>query len=259
MSTLWTAEAIDQVREEFPGLVEFFSSIDSTNNRAAELEESPALILAAEQSAGRGRRGRVWFAEPGAVILSLRLNPDDYGIGPERRPALSLLAAIAAADAVGEVPVRLKWPNDLFLYDRKLSGILLEGSADAVIIGMGLNFNNRLHDAPEEIRELAISLADVTQREGSLPQFVIQWWMHLESLLRAWGEHALQLEEIWAGRDHLAGREVTLDLGSESVTGVARGLSSDGEFDARDRRWDPLGEQRRGQFVGSRWSEVGGL
>jgi BirA family transcriptional regulator, biotin operon repressor / biotin---[acetyl-CoA-carboxylase] ligase len=137
--------------------------IDSTNAEALRLaaggEPDGLVVVTDAQSAGRGRLGRSWWAEPGTALLaSWLIRPR---LGPERLPLLSLVAGIAAACAAAAaagVDVRLKWPNDLLLGSRKLGGILAETDGrGAVVVGLGLNV--RQEAFPDEIREIATSLA----------------------------------------------------------------------------------------------------
>jgi BirA family transcriptional regulator, biotin operon repressor / biotin---[acetyl-CoA-carboxylase] ligase len=100
------------------------------------------VLVAEEQTAGRGRMGRSWVSQPGAALtFSVLLRPDS--VPPERRGWLTLLAGVAVAQsvrAVSDLPATLKWPNDVLLHDGKLAGILAEQAADgAVVIGMGIN------------------------------------------------------------------------------------------------------------------------
>lgn len=99
------------------------------------------VLVAQEQTAGRGRMGRSWVSQPGASLtFSVLLRP--HQVPPARRGWLPLLTGVAAASAVRaltDVAATLKWPNDLLAGDRKLAGILAEQSGDAVVIGVGLN------------------------------------------------------------------------------------------------------------------------
>jgi BirA family biotin operon repressor/biotin-[acetyl-CoA-carboxylase] ligase len=134
---------------------EFFESIDSTNAELrrrylAEPTEWPdfSVIAAAEQTAGRGRLDRGWVSEPGtSVALSVLLRPSQ-----EALPWLSLTAGLAVAAAVRELApgaaLSIKWPNDLLLADKKVSGVLAEIIApDAVVLGIGINLKPQ-RDAP---------------------------------------------------------------------------------------------------------------
>jgi BirA family biotin operon repressor/biotin-[acetyl-CoA-carboxylase] ligase len=120
-----------------------YDRVDSTNNVAAALAEDPGndgvVVLAEEQTAGRGQYGRTWLAPPGAsVLMSVLLFPPL----PLRRPAvLTAWAAVAVCDVVRRttgVPAKIKWPNDVLLRGRKVCGILIE-QRRGTVAGIGLN------------------------------------------------------------------------------------------------------------------------
>jgi BirA family biotin operon repressor/biotin-[acetyl-CoA-carboxylase] ligase len=143
-------------------------TVGSTNDEARQLARDGApegaLVWAATQSAGRGRRGHLWQSPPGNLYLSLVLRPD----GPAARaPQLGFVAALALGDALDQLAgpglqLRYKWPNDLLAGGSKFAGILLEsemaaaGGLDFVIIGIGVN----LVSAPRDLEYPATSLAD---------------------------------------------------------------------------------------------------
>jgi BirA family biotin operon repressor/biotin-[acetyl-CoA-carboxylase] ligase len=157
-----------------------YDRLDSTNNRAAQLADDPAnegiAILADEQTAGRGQHGRTWLAAPGqSVLLSILLSPP-----PELcRPAvLTAWAAVAVCTTIRETigwQTRIKWPNDVFLHDRKVCGILIEsvtgrrvGSVSArrttpcFITGIGLNLQQSAETFAAAGLPEATSLAQFT-------------------------------------------------------------------------------------------------
>ena len=116
-------------------------TVDSTNAYGFRLTDVPAWVLAAEQTAGRGRRGRAWSSPPGNFYGSLILTPHDP---PERMALRSFVAALALRDALVALTglpqvFALKWPNDVLLNGGKLSGILLEGQAGRLAVGIGVN------------------------------------------------------------------------------------------------------------------------
>jgi len=138
------------------------AELDSTNAEALRLAAAGAtagtVVVADTQSAGRGRLDRTWWSEPGSALLaSWILRPS---LDPERLPLLALLAGVAAARATsvaGSVGVRLKWPNDLVVDDRKLGGILSESDGrGAVVIGVGVNV--RQTEFPPDIAAIATSV-----------------------------------------------------------------------------------------------------
>jgi BirA family biotin operon repressor/biotin-[acetyl-CoA-carboxylase] ligase len=143
-----------------------FDTIDSTNTKAKELAEqgypSGTLVVADQQVAGKGRRGRSWESPSGSgIFMTLMLKPD---INPNNASMLTLVAALATAKAISDVTgadARIKWPNDIVINGRKICGILTEMSAqfdyiNHIVIGIGINVHNE--QFPEEIRETAGSL-----------------------------------------------------------------------------------------------------
>ncbi|MGQ9577968.1 MAG: biotin--[acetyl-CoA-carboxylase] ligase [Candidatus Aminicenantales bacterium] len=143
-----------------------YSSLSSTMDMARELalrgEAEGTVILADEQTKGRGTKGRWWYSAPGmGFYASVILRPSREEIS-----LLPLLAGVAVREALVEaykLEIYLKWPNDLIFQRKKLGGLLLEseffGSAlSYVILGVGINFNHETKDFPPELRERAISL-----------------------------------------------------------------------------------------------------
>jgi BirA family biotin operon repressor/biotin-[acetyl-CoA-carboxylase] ligase len=148
--------------------IEYRESVGSTNDLAKQLARGGApegfLVIADEQTAGKGRLGRAWTTPKGsALAMSLVLRPP---LPPYEAPRITLVAAVAVAEAVREVtglPVGIKWPNDLQLNGRKFCGILTEMEAEMervafVVCGMGLNVNLPRTALPAEFRESATSL-----------------------------------------------------------------------------------------------------
>lgn len=151
--------------------IEAHASIGSTNDRARTLLDEDGLdggvVVAEEQTAGRGRRGRTWLSPPGLnLMLSVALRP----MLPARDAwQLGLATALATAAACRSVaPVDLKWPNDLVAVDgAKLAGLLIETMADGerltgAVLGIGINVNWKRDEMPPEIASQATSLADLS-------------------------------------------------------------------------------------------------
>ncbi len=154
------------------GRILYFETIGSTNDVAASLAQTGvhegAVVIADAQTAGRGRRGRVWFSPPSAgLYVSVILAPGRARVSPERATALlTLSAGVALSEAVervtGLVPA-IKWPNDLLVGRRKLAGILAEGVAltgsvglQAVVLGYGINVMPAAY--PPELASVVTSL-----------------------------------------------------------------------------------------------------
>lgn len=144
----------------------YFKETDSTNNQAKRLAmegaEHGTLVVADRQTAGKGRLGRSWTSPAGTgIFMSLILKP---AFKPEHASMLTLVAALATAKALEQetgLKPMIKWPNDLVVNKKKVTGILTEMSADVehidyVVVGIGINVN--MTEFPEEIRETATSL-----------------------------------------------------------------------------------------------------
>jgi BirA family biotin operon repressor/biotin-[acetyl-CoA-carboxylase] ligase len=149
--------------------VERYPSIGSTNDRARELLEGAdghgSVVVAEEQTSGRGRRGRTWQSPPGRnLLMSVALVPELAAVEAWR---LGLATALAVAEACDPVaPVALKWPNDIVgaADGRKLGGLLIETMAEGdrlgAVLGIGINVNWRRAEMPAELEVNATSLAD---------------------------------------------------------------------------------------------------
>jgi BirA family transcriptional regulator, biotin operon repressor / biotin---[acetyl-CoA-carboxylase] ligase len=223
-----------------------FRVTDSTNSRARELVEAGApggtVVTAREQTAGRGRQGRVWTAPEGkALLYSAVLRPLD-----ERHLLLPLsvpLAVCAAAEALRPgSECQVKWPNDVWLEGRKLAGILIEAKPQDgwAVVGVGLNLFIAPEEFPPDLRQPAVSLfGAMTETRGgsrrSLPVFALGGLppslptaaevlnRHLDHWVWA-GDEAILAE--WRRRDGLRGREVSWEQGS----GVADGIDDRGNL-----------------------------
>lgn len=201
------------------------SVLDAIHELAAQDAPAGSVILAEEQTAGRGRDGRTWRSPAGGVWLGVLLRPPGVEVG-----ATAIRAGLATADAVdallagGGPRARLKWPNDVLLDDRKVAGILCEGrwKGDALqwlAVGIGVNVANAL---PPELRDRALALRDIlpsVRRLDLLDRL-------LPALLRRTARRApLADDEVsaFAARDWLRGRQLARPL-----RGRAAGIGPDG-------------------------------
>lgn len=185
---------------------------DSTNERAKELAAAGAphgtLVTADEQSAGRGRQGRVWSAPPrSAVLMSVVLRDLDE--------LLPLTAAVAICEAL-PVEARIKWPNDVWIEGRKVAGILIEGRPQEswAVLGIGLNVTTETF--PSELAEIATSLrlAGVeTDAETVLPELLAS----LHHWLAAPADTVLA---AWRALDALRGERVRWSDGEGTADGI---------------------------------------
>ena len=219
--------------------VHLYRRAGSTNDVARALAESGApagtLVIAEEQSAGRGRGGRAWASPPGlGVWMTMVLRPDALP-APGLLPLLVGLAAAEALDPfVRPARVALKWPNDLQLAGRKLAGVLCEGSWDAsgspafVVAGIGVNVLHAPADFPPELEPTATS---VRIAAGWTPSRAEVAGAVAAALLRRAAHPPAELSgallEALRERDALLGRPVRV-TGPDAVTGTALGITPAG-------------------------------
>jgi len=202
---------------------------DSTNAEALRLaaggEPSGTVVVADAQSAGRGRLGRSWWAEPGGSLLaSWLIRPE---LAADRWPALTLVAGLAAARALiasAGIEVRLKWPNDLLIQGRKLGGLLAEADGrGALVVGLGVNV--RQTEFPDEIAGIATSVVAAGGR------LVERSWV-LAATLSSFGarmHHPEAALDEYRGLCDTLGREVRVErVGSEPVEGIAHDVAPNG-------------------------------
>ena len=214
--------------------IRWFPTIGSTNREARRLAAEGAphglTVLADEQTAGRGRRGRSWETPRGdAIALSIVLRPQAH---PSQVALLSLSVAWAAAAAFEETAgarARIKWPNDGVCGGRKVAGILLEMDADeqtvhSVVAGIGINVHQQ--SFPPEIAETAGSLDQTAGRRLSRAEIVRGFLTRLEEAeeMRADG----RLMDAYRARSATLGQPVRVIAPAEEYTGVAREITPGG-------------------------------
>jgi len=231
------------------GNVSVIPVIDSTNQYLLERMhemESGAACIAEYQQAGRGRRGRQWFSPFGAnLYMSMYWRLEQ---GPAAAMGLSLVIGIIMAEtlrSLGADDVRVKWPNDIYLNDRKLAGILVEltgktGDAAQIVIGAGINLAMRTADA-SQINQGWINLqeAGVTVNRNELAARLIN---SLREALPLFEQEGLTpFVARWAALDNFINRPVKLLIGEREVHGMARGVDSQGglllEQDGEIKAW----------------------
>jgi BirA family biotin operon repressor/biotin-[acetyl-CoA-carboxylase] ligase len=183
-----TPEAVvPRLRGRFGRPYEHIGSTPSTQLLLGPDAPEGALVVADEQTAGRGRLGRHWFASAGTSLLcSLQLRPD---APTERLPELTGVAARACADSIvaltGLEPT-LKFPNDVLVGERKVAGILAEARDGRVVLGVGVNVNVTADELPEDVDRPATSLLVETGRELDRAELLVELLERLERRYDAW-------------------------------------------------------------------------
>ena len=249
-------------RDSFIRKAEYVPVVDSTNNRALELAaeekiELPYLILAGQQTAGRGRGANRWWTGPGALAWSVVLDSESLGLTPENWPRVSLTAALAVCETIKQLApdaaCGIKWPNDVLVGGRKICGVLPELPRPVsharplpkrLVLGVGINVNNSLQTAPPEVASLATSLVDLTGRTHDLTDVLLRVLARLERHLIALAEGDPNLSAAWAERCLLRGRMVEIMQGDRRIRGTCGGIADDGGL------WLDTGEGPRRVYSG---------
>jgi len=212
-----------------------YPSLTSTNDIAKREAKRGAregtVIVAEEQTAGKGRLKRAWLSPRGSIALSIILHPT-----PAQLPSLIMVASLAAAHCIEKVSglkTQIKWPNDVLVNDRKVCGILIEsdvrGSAvDYAVIGIGINVNLEPVDFPE-IAATATSLSNELGGKLSRREMIRCLLVELENLYLALPEGDSVFRE-WRERLVTLGKEVEVSSGQTGYKGIAESVASDGSL-----------------------------
>ncbi len=204
------------------GRVLFFECVESTQSLALERRRDGLVILADAQTAGRGCHGRTWHSAPGLGLW--------FSVVVEGPPAgLAWLGALAVRDGVRTgrpaAALEVRWPNDLFLRGRKVSGVLVEHRDGWSALGIGINVHHRPEDFSPELRDSAGSLEDLTGvpwDRAALLRRVLEALDRRVARLRAEGIEGIRAE--WASACGVIGRTVR----QEDIEGEAVALDEDG-------------------------------
>jgi len=219
--------------------IQVLEETDSTNRLATEmaLKGAPegSVVLAEQQTAGRGRLGRVWESPPHKnLYLSLILRPS---IPPTATLPITLVAGVACYEALKpEIPkgLRLKWPNDLWVGRKKIGGLLTDMEAEQdkvrfVILGVGLNLHSEASDFSKDLQPLVTSVRIETGQTPSRSEIagrVLERLFHHYHRFVKGGFAALK--DTWERYAQMNGQRVRVDDGDRSFEGMAEGIDSDG-------------------------------
>lgn len=227
--------------------IEFHDRISSTSDRIKELlrgdeiPELPVLVVAKTQTAGRGRGAKGWWSAEGALLMSLGWELKHW----TRRdlPVFALAVGLSVLETVRHrLPeselnqVRIHWPNDVYIGDRKICGILVESPTPRyAVVGVGVNVNNRSAEVPPEFQGLfakrpVVSLIDILDRETDISTLIVDILSRLhyngkripndsQALLRDVSRHCVQI-----------GREMSVIRNGKTIRGNCVGIAPDGSL-----------------------------
>lgn len=246
---LLIAEIRDGLHTKIIGQKEIqrFEQTDSTNRRAKQMAAANApegsLVIAEEQTQGRGRLDRQWFSPAGqGIYLSLILRPS---LAPNEATHMVLLTAVAVAEAlIGAtgLDVTIKWPNDILVHGRKIAGILMEvamemDAVDYVVVGLGLNVNIPSEQFPESFRQGATSILMETGKPGSrleLLHRILESFEDHYRIFQASGYPAIM--KRWRELTDLVGRQISVQTINGRYSGIVSDFDRDGFLLLRDAK-----------------------
>lgn len=219
--------------------IRYVNVCDSTQDIASRLAEEGApegtVVLAEELKRGRGRLGRQWVASRGGLWLSIVLRPNKL----RHINLLSLAIAVAVAEAINNVlgiEAKVKWPNDVLVKEKKVAGILIEGSAEAntiryVVVGIGVNVNNTL---PQELTYTATTLKNFIGSEIPRIPLLLNILKNLDTLYNLLKQNqAIRIIERWRKHSSTLSRWVKIITVDGEIEGVAEDIEDDGALRIR--------------------------
>ena len=218
----------------------YFDVTDSTNTQAKSLGEGDApngtLVVAGKQESGRGRRGRSFESPAGTgIFMTLLLRPE---IEPQNASMLTLVSALAVAKGIEhmvDLPVQIKWPNDIVINGKKVCGILTEMSAQMdyvnyIVIGIGINVGNE--EFPEEIKDVATSIYLESGKHVNRAMLIEKIWEEFEDYYELY-EKTQDLSSLVKEYDSYLvnrGQKVRVLDSKEPYEGKAMGITDRGEL-----------------------------
>lgn len=218
--------------------IKYFDSVDSTNTQAKKITNNApdgTIVISEEQVGGRGRLSRSFFAPKGKGIwFSVILKPNFL---PQEAPKCTLMAAVAIAKAIKEetnIQVGIKWPNDILYNNKKLVGILTEMNAEMdrinyIIVGMGINVNISAEEMPDELKDIAISLSQISGKKVSRLNLLTKILYHLEQLyIISQKEGFAPIFDEWRKFSITLNQHIRVIGTNETLEGVAVDIDEDG-------------------------------
>ncbi len=215
----------------------YLREIASSNSYALDelsrnVVETPWLILAGTQTAGRGRGDNRWWSEEGSLTFSLVVDAGEFGLAQSFWPRLSMGVGLAICQLLERspwgLPMQLKWPNDVYVGGRKLGGILMEHLGSKLVIGIGLNVNQRFEGAPREVRERATSLLMEMGAECNAHSLLVDAVKEVLAILPLVAKDEVDFAHEAGSRSYLQWKQVAIRQGLTATEGMCEGIDYDG-------------------------------
>lgn len=210
------------------------------HEQAQENAADGTVILAEEQTSGKGRMARVWESKARKGIwMSVITRPV---LTPQQAPQMTLVAAVAVTRAIEELTglaPQIKWPNDILLDGKKVTGILTELQADpdlikAIILGIGINVNQSEMDFPLELKPIATSLKMALGESVNRAALIAKILGYLEYYTKLYETHGFSpIKLLWEGYSNTAGKRIRAVMLNETIEGTALGISNEGMLELK--------------------------
>lgn len=219
--------------------IHYYETLESTQFIAHDESQNGAqdgtLIISEEQTLGKGRMSRPWNSTFGKGIwMSLIVRPN---LAPHQAPQMTLVAAVAVTRAIEEITgihPDIKWPNDILINGKKVTGILTELQADpdrvkAIILGIGINVNQSPDDFPVELSTIATSLKIALGSEVNRSKLIAKVLEFLEQYTKIYEMHGFApIKLLWEGYSNTVGKRIRAVMLNEVLDGTAIGISDEG-------------------------------
>jgi len=212
----------------------FFEEVDSTNNKAKQIaseEKEGTVVISEVQTSGRGRRGREWSSPKGGIYISFILKPN---IPPEKAPQLTLVSSLALAETLNsmdkKLDAKIKWPNDILIKGKKISGILTELSSDIekinhIVVGVGVNLNTDKNALPETGTSLKTEMGE----NVSIKLFLKLFLEHFDLVYKEYITNGInKIIERWRFNSDTLGKKVKIIGMNETFEGLAKDIDENG-------------------------------
>lgn len=219
--------------------ITYFDSVSSTQTIAHQLVqkgvEEGHVVIANEQTAGKGRLGRTWFSHRDTTIsMSVILRPP---LPPQQTPQLTLLTAVAVVRAINKatgLDCDIKWPNDVLINGKKVVGILTEMHAEldivrSVVIGIGMNVNDKRDEIPASVKEVATSLAIEKGETLKRAPLIAEVLNEIEQLYDLYLDRGFKvIRPLWEAHSISLYRHIRARTAQNVIYGYAKGISDEG-------------------------------
>jgi BirA family biotin operon repressor/biotin-[acetyl-CoA-carboxylase] ligase len=229
----------DQLNAEHIGRkVKFYDSVDSTNNIAkrllSESNKEGTVVLADNQTQGKGRQGRTWYSEENVgIYLSIILKPS---LPSEQVAQITLVTGVALLQAINEFSqtrAYLKWPNDILINGKKVAGILTENylnnAQPGVVLGIGVNVNHARFPVP--LQQIATSMAMENGENFERLPIITCFLNHLDEEYQSFLKEGLSpTVHVWNMNSDMFGKQITMTQGNQTFPGTAIRLNEEGQL-----------------------------